>query len=932
MEQQSTNRTAFLKALIVCLILGLFFFNIASAENFPEPVSTNEAGVKLYLCDSEGHLGSSPQSGSREYRTVWYSGSRQWDGYHLTSSDELGNWYYYKLYIASLGRTHFRMEILVDNDVVASKDFWVLNSDYAYRTGYIEGIKPNVSAGVQVKLQITIIDGAGGGVTWGGGVDAYILSYESDFNSILLAQRTNQAPTIDGDMESIWNIADVASISRSDAAETPPDDDDDLSGSIRLLWDNTNLYLFLHRLDDRTRTNSTEAHQNDGIEIYFDANNSKGSSLAYDGVDDLQLRINYDYDNYGDIDIGYGNGTDWHFDPSGIVFERRNISGGWNMEISIPLTALKISAADGKLFGFDIQQNDNDSNKRDHIMRWWGDDNNAYLDASLFGTAKLVDESGLLVYMPDTKANAGATIDIPVMVSNTTGKGVYSVGLTVETDTDVLTPQSASTDESLAEGWGNPTTRISDGQIIIGMSGTTPLSGSGALIYIRYKVKSNANSAATSLLKLSDVLFNEGFPSVDVDDGVFTVIGTTVKGRITYYSNDHNVEDAVVSLTGVGDYTDVTNSSGKYEFSNIPYGNYTNKPGKEEDIEDAISPYDASRVLQYYVGLVKFSPYQRIAADVSGNCGITPYDASLILQNWVGLIPKFPVMPDTTHYWTFVPESFQIDDDNWCAAPDYLKYEPLNSELDDQDFVGIIYGDPSGNWDPSGSLAKGPAGSVTLGLGEINWKQEKTFTIPVTLADASDLAALGLVFNYDSEKIKIVNVSATELSAGCTFAYNDEAGKIKVAFAGAEPINREGVIANITCEVLQSLDNPADLLSLTDAVVNEGSGSFVIQNRVNSSLNSIPVEFSLSQAYPNPFNPQTMIQYQLPQKSNVALKIYNLYGQEVRTLVQGEKEAGSYEVHWNGRDDLGQRVSSGIYIYRIQAGEFMQSRKLTLLK
>jgi len=94
----------------------------------------------------------------------------------------------------------------------------------------------------------------------------------------------------------------------------------------------------------------------------------------------------------------------------------------------------------------------------------------------------------------------------------------------------------------------------------------------------------------------------------------------------------------------------------------------------------------------------------------------------------------------------------------------------------------------------------------------------------------------------------------------------------------------------------------------------------------------IPTTFALEQNYPNPFNSETTIKYQLPEAGKVTLRIFNVLGQEVRTLVDGVKEAGYYEVHWDGLDNGGRSVSAGIYIYRIQAGEFKQTRKMLFLE
>ncbi|MDZ7261999.1 MAG: T9SS type A sorting domain-containing protein, partial [candidate division KSB1 bacterium] len=93
-----------------------------------------------------------------------------------------------------------------------------------------------------------------------------------------------------------------------------------------------------------------------------------------------------------------------------------------------------------------------------------------------------------------------------------------------------------------------------------------------------------------------------------------------------------------------------------------------------------------------------------------------------------------------------------------------------------------------------------------------------------------------------------------------------------------------------------------------------------------------PETFALFQNYPNPFNPETEICYQLAQDTHVTLKIYNLLGQEVRTLVDKEELAGHYTVRWNGKDENGLNVASGVYLYHITMGNFMATRKMILLR
>jgi len=97
--------------------------------------------------------------------------------------------------------------------------------------------------------------------------------------------------------------------------------------------------------------------------------------------------------------------------------------------------------------------------------------------------------------------------------------------------------------------------------------------------------------------------------------------------------------------------------------------------------------------------------------------------------------------------------------------------------------------------------------------------------------------------------------------------------------------------------------------------------------------NSAPRDFTLMQNYPNPFNPSTSIAYQLDKSSVVKLTVYNALGQKVRVLVQDKRQnAGTHMIQWNGLDDAGRNVSSGIYFYRLEAGNQIQMKKMLLTK
>ena len=114
-----------------------------------------------------------------------------------------------------------------------------------------------------------------------------------------------------------------------------------------------------------------------------------------------------------------------------------------------------------------------------------------------------------------------------------------------------------------------------------------------------------------------------------------------------------------------------------------------------------------------------------------------------------------------------------------------------------------------------------------------------------------------------------------------------------------------------------------------------GGGVFIsVQptTSVREIAGEIPLTYTLEQNYPNPFNPETEIHFQLPEASHVVLRIFNALGQEIRTLVDAQYKADFHSVRWDGKDNNGKAVSSGIYLYRLEAADFFQVKKMTLLR
>jgi len=127
---------------------------------------------------------------------------------------------------------------------------------------------------------------------------------------------------------------------------------------------------------------------------------------------------------------------------------------------------------------------------------------------------------------------------------------------------------------------------------------------------------------------------------------------------------------------------------------------------------------------------------------------------------------------------------------------------------------------------------------------------------------------------------------------------------------------------------LANLDD-ANRYAFMGNVVDWFGVSTAVENIVSSDL---PTTYALHDNYPNPFNPETAIAYDLPKSSRIELNVYNVLGQKIRTLVSAQKAAGRYMAIWDGKDDYGVQASSGVYFYRLKAGDFVQNHKMMLIK
>ncbi len=312
-----------------------------------------------------------------------------------------------------------------------------------------------------------------------------------------------------------------------------------------------------------------------------------------------------------------------------------------------------------------------------------------------------------------------------------------------------------------------------------------------------------------------------------------------------------------------------------------------------------------------------------LVGDISQNGRIAAFDAALALMHSV-------------QNRNIIGDFFGGDVDLFLAIADATRdgtVSPFDAVRILQKVVGRIPGLPFLGEPRAPKAAPVLARMVTIS--DASEVSEKGIKVPVSIDDMSGVLGAYMSISYDVSKLKVTGVSPSEMMSPFMFQSNIEGDEVRIAFASADGIEGSGDIVYIEFEILPGVgDNLGDdLIKIADVQLNEGLIPAVTE-RTELSLDqyAMPETHSLSQNYPNPFNPETVIHYDLPVRGRVHVSVFNMMGQKVATLVDGEMDAGSHSVVWNAKDSNGESLASGVYLYRMETDGFVQTRKLILMR
>ena len=266
------------------------------------------------------------------------------------------------------------------------------------------------------------------------------------------------------------------------------------------------------------------------------------------------------------------------------------------------------------------------------------------------------------------------------------------------------------------------------------------------------------------------------------------------------------------------------------------------------------------------------------------------------------------------NYFIYGPAAFIINFNGQVAATDCNGDGRVLTVADLVYLIRVISGDAM-------PLPKSvpPAESATAALLVNHTAAAVSVNSPV------DIGALQFVINYSGYDIgepHLIN-GASDM----TLKYSDQDGVLMILVYSMEKdirisAGRENIfVVPLAGEGEMTIDR----VQLSDYDGN-------VLNATISKETALPTRFSLHQNYPNPFNANTQIIYELPRTAHVQIEVYNIRGQRVAVLYDGEEAAGVHRVEWNGKDDYGNEVASGVYLYRLTTIDFKSERKMLLMK
>ncbi|MCB2198627.1 T9SS type A sorting domain-containing protein [bacterium] len=426
------------------------------------------------------------------------------------------------------------------------------------------------------------------------------------------------------------------------------------------------------------------------------------------------------------------------------------------------------------------------------------------------------------------------------------------------------------------------------------------------------------------------------FAGTALEDGSVTGLSImTVSGAVSYYSNDIALDGVTVDLAGDTTLTTTTDSDGNYSFLEIRPGSYTVTPSlNDESGHPGVSTLDAYRIQQHVASIDPFTTgYDLFASEVNGADGVNTVDAYQIQRVIVGLDEAFAAGD-----WAFVSSHYPMNSDNWADADQLNSFTLTDTDSLDQDFYGHRVGDANGTWPsyfPGPSKNEDFRGIVSLADAAV--QPDGVVTVELTASEMPPIGSVEAHIAFDPNVIELVEMNFDALEGAVAFATDST---ISVSWFNInEPLHATDlVLGSFQFEAVGPLNSESALdlyrvefgTELGEKLfteVSDGSVSITNDLGVDYQGAELVTDWALRPAYPNPFNAYTTLSFDMKETSRVQIRVYNILGDLVATLVEGSLPKGRYASSVNA-----QAWSSGTYFVVMKTSGFNKVQKIVLLK
>ncbi|MBN2279638.1 MAG: T9SS type A sorting domain-containing protein [Candidatus Marinimicrobia bacterium] len=394
--------------------------------------------------------------------------------------------------------------------------------------------------------------------------------------------------------------------------------------------------------------------------------------------------------------------------------------------------------------------------------------------------------------------------------------------------------------------------------------------------------------------------------------GEENIVGSTFSGNLLYLNSNEPLVGDTLELTGDLDNISITDANGFYQFKGL--SSHTIVMPKKTGEIGSINGLDLLSLKNHLMGTKVLTNNSKKAADCNLDYNINGNDL-LLLQNY--LLGKTVSAPLGT--WEFNPEKYE--------------YEIIVGDMLNKNFTAFIYGDVNLSWNESEALAKEIfAHQTNLEFDDMYFSDGEYLYLPLTIDNSLKMAVIDWMIEYNPDELEFVGITGP-----VNFQSNivDKGVKISWLYDGREiTINENQALAELKFIIKSSANTTTVTFSGNSLTadknenvyhINYASGKLNLNKQLKEVI--IPEKTELFANYPNPFNPSTMIRFGLAEDAKVHLAIYDVRGRLVETLVNENKNAGYYTIHWDAS-----KMASGVYIYKLQTNNYNDIKKCIFLK